>query len=129
MAKIRHWARAMKQKPENLPADQRLSYLLKQVNTNAEIWILTDEHGAVMLNSEDEDCIPVWPSESHAGQWATGEWQDCKPMAIDLETWSSRWSQGLEDDEVSIAAFPNQEEEGIVLFPHEFELELKQAKR
>ncbi len=24
-----------------------------------EVWILTDEHGCVMLNTEDEDCVPV----------------------------------------------------------------------
>ena len=38
-----------------MPADKRHAYLLTQVTLNKQIWILTDEHGCVMLNSDDED--------------------------------------------------------------------------
>ena len=31
-----------------------------------------------MLNSEEEDCVPVWPNEEFALQWATGEWSECR---------------------------------------------------
>jgi len=40
-------------------AQQRYTYLLKEVVKNSQIWLLVDEHGCVMLNSEDEDCVPV----------------------------------------------------------------------
>ncbi|OAN13048.1 hypothetical protein A3K86_15395 [Photobacterium jeanii] len=109
--------------------EQRYKYLLKEVVTNREIWILTDEHGCVMLNSEDEDCVPVWPNQEFAEAWATGDWDNCKAEAISLNKWHSRWTYGLEDDELAIAIFPNQDEEGLVVFPDEFDFELKQQAR
>ena len=57
-----------------MPADKRHAYLLTQVTLNKQIWILTDEHGCVMLNSDDEDCVPVWPAQEFADYWATGYW-------------------------------------------------------
>lgn len=111
-------------------SEQRLKYLLKEVCKNREIWILTDDIGCVMLNSEDEDCVPVWPNEAFARAWATGEWQDCQAEAIPLNQWHSRWTPGLIEDELSVAVFPNQTEEGIVLYPDELDFELKnQAKK
>jgi hypothetical protein len=105
--------------------EQRIAYLVKESVSNKQLWILTDEDGCVMLNTEDEDCTPVWPSESFAQAWATGEWSECKPKAIDLTTWHSRWTSGLEDDDVAIAVFPNENEEGLVISAQEFDFELK----
>lgn len=110
--------------------EQRYQYLLKEVIKYQQIWILTDEHGCVMLNSEDEDCVPVWPHQEFAQAWATGDWQDCKAEAISLNKWHSRWSHGLADDELCVVAFPNEDEEGLVLYPEEFDADLaKQAKK
>ena len=115
---------------EQYDEEKRLSYLLQQVVSNKEIWILADEHGCVMLNTEDEDCVPVWPNEEFAQRWATDEWQECKAEAISLNKWYSRWSTGLEDDELALVTFPNQDNQGLVLFPQEFEEALlKESKK
>ena len=53
-------------------------------------------------NTEDDDCVPVWPNEAFAQDWATGDWEHCEPEAISLNKWQSRWTSGLEDDELSI---------------------------
>ena len=95
---------------EQYDEQQRFNYLLKQVMSNKEIWILTDEHGCVMLNSDEEDCVPVWPNQEFAQSWATDEWKNCQPQAISLEKWLSHWSPGLEEDELAIVIFPNREE-------------------
>lgn len=108
--------------------EQRLNFLIKQANQQQQIWILTDEHGCVMLNSEDEDCAPVWPSQETAQAWATGEWSECNAMAIDLKTWFAKWTDGLEQDQVCVAVFPSHDQDGIVLTPEEFEFELKNKK-
>lgn len=108
-------------------AEQRLAYCIKEIVQNRTVWILTDEHGCVMLNSEDEDCVPVWPSEAFAQSWATGEWKECKAEAIPLSKWHSRWTLGLADDELSVVVFPDDNEEGVVLYPDEFDFELKSA--
>jgi hypothetical protein len=109
--------------------EQRLSYLVKECILNKQVWILTDQDGCVMLNTEDEDCTPVWPSETFAQAWATGDWSECEPKAIDLKTWHSRWTQGLEDDDVAIAVFPSEDEEGLVISAQEFDFELKTKAR
>ena len=109
--------------------EQRLAYLLKEVVTNNEIWILTDQDGCVMLNTDDEDCAPVWPNQEFAQAWATGEWAECKAEAINLNKWHSRWTSGLEQDDVSVAVFPNLNEEGLVISSQELDYELKQQAR
>lgn len=106
---------------------KRYDYLIKEVLKNKEIWLLVDEHGCVMLNTEDEDCVPVWPNKEFAQAWATEEWSHCKAEAISLEKWRNRWTHGLEDDELAIVVFPNQQNEGLIFFPDEFDFELQKA--
>ena len=105
--------------------EERFNYCVKEIAKHRKVWILTDEHGCVMLNTEDEDCVPVWPNEEFANEWATGEWEHCKAEPISTAKWLSRWTYGLEEDELSVVVFPNDNEEGVVLYPDEFEFELK----
>ena len=104
---------------------QRASYFLKEVVANNTIWILKDEHGCVMLNTEDEDCVPVWPNEEFAQAWATDDWSQCTAEAISLNKWFSRWTHGLADDELAVVVFPSANEEGLVFYSDELESELK----
>ncbi|HEY5714853.1 MAG TPA: DUF2750 domain-containing protein [Psychromonas sp.] len=110
-------------------AQQRYNYLLKEVINNAQIWLLVDEHGCVMLNTEEEDCVPVWPNKEFAQAWATEEWSHCKAEAISLEKWHNRWTHGLEEDELAIVVFPDQHNEGLIFFPDEFDYELRQQAK
>jgi hypothetical protein len=115
---------------EKYNEEKRLSYLLQQVVSNKEVWILADEHGCVMLNTEEEDCVPVWPNEEFAQHWATDEWKHCQAEAISLNKWYSRWSKGLADDELALVIFPNQDNQGLIIFPDEFEdALLKETKK
>lgn len=98
---------------------QRFDHFVEQSVHNQEIWLLTDEHGCVMLNTEDEDCVPVWPSEEAAQAWATDEWQDCQAEAIALKTWQMRWSDGLEDDGFYVVICPVAQQEGLVVDPQD----------
>ncbi len=106
-------------------SEKRFKYCLKEIVSSREVWILKDEHGCVMLNTEDEDCVPVWPNKEFAEEWATGEWENCVSEVISLNKWHSRWTNGLEDDELAVVVFPNLHEEGVVLYPDEFDFELK----
>lgn len=107
---------------------QRYQYLLKEVHRTEEIWILTDEHGCVMLNTDDEECVPIWPNQEFAKLWATGEWQDCQPQAISIKKWHTKWTDGLAEDELAIAIFPLPEQNGLVVYPDEFDYELRKSK-
>ena len=110
-------------------AQQRYTYLTKEVVKSKEIWLLVDEHGCVMLNTEEEDCVPVWPNQEFALAWATEEWAHCNAQAIPLEQWHNRWTNGLEEDELAIVVFPDQNYEGLIFFPDEFDFELRQAEK
>lgn len=116
------------QKIINLGDEDRVKYFLKEVCEHQTIWILTDEHGCVMLNTEDEDCVPVWPSKETAELWINEEWNTCKAESISLNKWYSRWTQGLMDDELAIVVFPNTNEQGVVLYPDELEIELRKKQ-
>lgn len=108
---------------------ERMNQFFKHVGVTLKIWLLVDEHGSVLLSADDEDCVPVWPSEEHAQQWAIEEWEGFKPEPISVAKWKSRWTSGLEDDELSIIVFPDKNGEGIVLYPEEFEFELVKRER
>lgn len=114
---------------EQKNSQNRYQYFLKEVIKNQKIWLLIDEYGSVMLNSEDEDCVPVWPNKEFALSWATDEWAHCTTSEISLTQWHELWTPGLEDDELLIVVFPTQKDEGLIHFPYDFDSELKkQAK-
>lgn len=114
-------------KIESYDDANRVNYLIQQVIKNKEIWILADEHGCMMLNTDDEDCVPVWPNEEFAQRWATDEWQACQAEAIPLTKWYSNWSTGLAEDDLALVIFPNLNSQGMVMFPEEFEDALLKA--
>lgn len=109
--------------------EQRVSFFIKSAVQTNKIWILKDEHGCVMLNTEDDDCVPVWPDQLSAQAWATGEWKDCQAESVSLNKWFSRWTHGLMDDELAVVVYPDENEQGMVFFPDELEAELKRKKR
>lgn len=102
-------------------AEKRCQYTVKEIKNSKQVWILIDESGCVMLNTEDEDCVPVWPHQELAQAWATGEWEMCEAKSISLGQWRSRWTDGLTDDELFVVVFPSLEGEGVILYPDEFE--------
>lgn len=108
-------------------SDQNYQTFINQIVSQKEIWILTDSYGAVMLNTEDEDCVPVWASEADASQWASGEWQNCQAEAIPLKVWQHRWTAGMEEDEFYVVVDPQEDQEGLVIHPEDFDADLRKA--
>ncbi|MFT2109525.1 DUF2750 domain-containing protein [Marinomonas sp. 2405UD68-3] len=97
------------------PDEERLTYFLEQVQVSNQVWSLNNEQGFVMVETDEGDCIMVWPDAEFAAQWAVDDWDDCEPVAIDLETFTSTWLPSLITDEVAVAVFPNIEDEGKLL--------------
>lgn len=102
-----------------LDAEQRYEYFIKAVADLEQIWILTDDEGFVLVSAEDERCIPVWPHAELAEQWIEGEWSNCTAQAVDVDTWLSKWTEGLNGDELSIAVLPDTDGPGVVVTPDE----------
>ncbi|RDV24458.1 DUF2750 domain-containing protein [Alteromonas aestuariivivens] len=105
----------------------RAQQTVEMIASGAQIWILTDNDGCVMLTSEDEDGVPVWPDEALARLWATDDWADCQPMAISLDKWMSKWTPGLMQDALVIMVCPVPGEEGEVMAPEDFAAALQKA--
>jgi hypothetical protein len=97
----------------------RYDYLVELVKEHKELWTLQDQDGCVMLTTEEEDCIPMWPTEEAATLWAVDEWKDCQPLAIPLTEWQERWVGGMEDDDLFVAVFPVVDDLGVVIPPYE----------
>ena len=104
--------------------DARLAMSLEEISKTQHIWILTDADGCVFLTSDDEDCVPIWPTTELAEYWATGDWENCNPKSISVDDWFQKWTPGLTIDDVSIAVCPNPDEAGVVMFPDVVEQEL-----
>ena len=95
-----------------------------------EVWSLRSDEGWVEVSSEDgEPCMPVWPHPDFAAEWATEGWSDCRPEAIELKAWLTRWTPGLARDGVMLVVFPGEDEEGMVLPPAELGEALTAALR
>ncbi len=101
-------------------AFERLELSFGLFSSNEKVWILTDEHGCVMLTTDDEDGVPVWPSDDLAKLWATEDWADCEPMAISLSDFVQKWIPGMEKDGLMLMVCPIPAEEGEVIPPDAF---------
>ncbi|WP_206482864.1 DUF2750 domain-containing protein [Thalassotalea sp. G2M2-11] len=114
---------------KNTQFDQSISSFAKAVVTTETLWLLTDEHGCMMLNSEDEDCVPVWSEQVLADAWINGEWQSCKAEAVTINDWLNRWVPGLVDDDLAVVVNPDQQAMGIVLLPDELAYEIERCRK
>lgn len=111
-----------------LPAEARYDFLIKTLLQNEQLWTLRGEAGTVLMSCEGVECLPIWPHAEFAQQWASDDWADCQPLAIDLAAWLERWLPGLQEDGLALAVFPGKKEEGIVLEPLEM-LEILSASQ
>ncbi|MDX1343490.1 MAG: DUF2750 domain-containing protein [Reinekea sp.] len=109
---------------ETQSPQERYDYLLTQAVEQQELWILVGNGGSVLLDCDNEECVPVWPSEEAAKAWIKGDWADCTPHSVSLTDWQARWTKGLREDGYAVAMFPNRQEEAIVLSSEEFDDDL-----
>ncbi|EGM78147.1 Protein of unknown function (DUF2750) [Rheinheimera sp. A13L] len=110
-----------------LDAEQRYDYFIQAVADLEKIWILVDEEGFVLVDADEERCIPVWPHAELAQLWINGDWAECQAQAVDIATWLDKWTAGLDGDELAIAVFPHAAEPGVVIGPEEFSETLIEA--
>lgn len=99
---------------------KRIEITVDAIKNNQAIWILTDADGCVMLTTDDEDGIPVWPEEALAAMWATEEWEDCKPLKLSFDDWMKKWVPGMLSDSLVVMVCPLPGEEGEVMAPDDF---------
>lgn len=102
---------------EQLSAEERYDYALQRLVELKEVWSLRDAEGGVLMSTEDEECMPIWPDEAFAKTWLTDDWAECEPFSISLDAWLQRWLPGMQTDEINVAVFPGADEDGLILRP------------
>lgn len=100
-------------------ADKRCDYFLTQIEQQQKVWTIVDDQGVMLLVSDDEDCIPVWPAEEFVQEWINGDWAHCQAHSISMDEWQQKWLPGLEEDEIEVAVFPLSHDGGLVMSPWE----------
>lgn len=96
--------------------EQRLDYSLAKMIELGQLWGLYGKNGWLLLQADDEACLPIWPYESFAVAWEKEDFPDCKPQPISFEQWQSEWLPGMKQNGTLILVFPlSDDEEGIML--------------
>ncbi|BFM51222.1 DUF2750 domain-containing protein [Marinomonas sp. THO17] len=94
------------------PDSERLAYFIEQAKATEQVWSLSNEEGFVMVETDEGDCVMVWPDAEFASQWAIEDWDDCEPVAVSLTSFKTEWLPSLAMDNITVAVFPNIEDEG-----------------
>ena len=101
-------------------AFERLELSLATIKKTQQLFILKDEHGCVMLTTDEEDGVPVWPDAELALLWVTDDWSHCEAMSLSSEEFLTKWVPGMTQDELMVIVCPVPAEEGEVITPEEF---------
>ena len=99
-----------------LQPEPRFDYALEKMVENNCLWGLYGDNGWLLLQADDDACLPVWPSEEFASAWEKDDFPDCKPKPIALDEWLTQWLPGMEKNGTLVLVFPlSEDEEGIML--------------
>ena len=69
----------------NLPAPKRYSHFVKKVVGWKKVWALFDDGWAMSETDKGEPVFPLWPEKEYAELCISGEWENYKPVAIELD--------------------------------------------
>ena len=97
-----------------LNADYRYDHFISKVAQHQQLWTLKDEKGLLLLESEGDVCLPLWPHARYAQDWIQGDLAGYAPQSITLAVFLERWAEGLEQDQIAVAVFPLPDAAGIV---------------
>jgi len=108
------------------PGAIRYKYFISRVADCNEVWSLRNQQGWIQAQDDNGRILfPVWPHPRYAQACASGPWQDCRPEAIELDAWLSRWLPGMKMDNRLIAVFPTPQSVGICVSPEHLEHDLR----
>jgi hypothetical protein len=98
-----------------LPGPKRYEHFIKQVADTQRVWSLWDESGWVCSTTEEgTNLLPLWPHLDYASLAAAGEWQGCKPRAIDLQQLMEEMLPQFQERGVGFVVFPTPDGKGVI---------------
>lgn len=109
-----------------LPPRERYSYFVQILVDEGEAWGLRNDEGWV-LGSDPErgDILPLWPHDAFAAACVQDTWDDARPAEIPLDDLLEELLPLLEEDRITIAAFPTPGGESVLVAPEELGRDLR----
>lgn len=89
-----------------LSAEERLELLVMYCENASEIWMLQGENGFIMMESEEELTLPVWPHRDFALHWQKEHDVTAETVSVSLADFIALWAPGLDNNQTTIVAFP-----------------------
>jgi hypothetical protein len=112
-----------------LTSDLEANYqrFIENILESGQVWGLQSDEGWVVVDSteyEDSEVMPFWAEEAHAKAHCVGEWDNFRPVAMDLEEFVEDWLAGMADDGILVGPNWNDDLEGLEVEPEEIILQL-----
>lgn len=102
-----------------LPPQERYSYLVQLLVDTEEAWGLRDAEGWVVgTDPERGDIFPLWPHSTFAEACARGAWAGASPAGISFDDMEELLPL-LEEDQITVAAFPTPAGDSHLIAPEE----------
>lgn len=90
-----------------LSKEEKYRYVLEQLVTRQEVWIVYDEDGMVLFESDrGEVVIPVWPHREIAQLFCVDEYADCQPGTVALDDFLKNEMKEAEEQGFLISLMP-----------------------
>jgi hypothetical protein len=107
-----------------LTADLNANYqrFIEGILESGQVWGLQSEDGWVVVDStefEESEVMPFWSDEAFAKIHCVGEWEEFRPVAMDLEEFVEEWLAGMTEDGILVGPNWNEELEGLEVEPEE----------
>jgi len=96
--------------------EKRYDYFVWKVAEWGEVWSLWSD-GWVLMGTNQEEVVPVWPHPMFAAHTAVQEWVGYVPKKIALDDWLNKWTPGMEKDHRLVAVFPTRQGKTITVSP------------
>ena len=98
-------------------AEQRYQQFIEQIAGKDELFVLSDGESFALLNSDGEECLPLWADADSARQWSNDP--ALVPRAVPMDVWFERWVPGLTGDNIQVAVNPGDSGDAVVLSAEE----------
>lgn len=107
-----------------LTADLNANYtrFIEDVLESGQVWGLQSDEGWVVVDStefEDSEVMPFWSDEAYAKSHCVGEWEEFKPVAMDVDEFIEEWLVGMAEDGILVGPNWNDDLEGVEVEPEE----------
>lgn len=95
---------------------------IENILESGQVWGLQSDEGWVVVDStefEDAEVMPFWSEEAYAKAHCVGEWEDFKPVAMDLDEFVEDWLTGMAEDGILVGPNWNDDLDGLEIEPEE----------